>query len=46
VPRPTILLDKKTNDAHDNPVMNVDAEGYIHDDGQGLLEPRMNADDV
>ncbi|WP_215240199.1 BNR-4 repeat-containing protein [Dyadobacter helix] len=29
VPRPTIVLDKKTDNAHDNPVMNVDAEGYI-----------------
>ncbi len=29
VPRPTILLDKKTGDAHDNPVISVDANGYI-----------------
>lgn len=29
VPRPTIVLDKATNDAHDNPVMQVDKEGYI-----------------
>ena len=29
VPRPTILLDKKTGDAHDNPVISVDAKGYI-----------------
>ena len=29
VPRPTILLDKATNDAHDNPVMQVDKDGYI-----------------
>jgi hypothetical protein len=29
VPRPTIVLDKKTNDAHDNPVLNIDAAGYI-----------------
>ncbi|WP_182869948.1 BNR-4 repeat-containing protein [Rhodopirellula sp. JC639] len=29
VPKPTILLDKKTNDAHDNPVISVDDEGYI-----------------
>ena len=29
VPRPTILLDKKTDDAHDNPVMSIDADGYI-----------------
>jgi len=29
VPRPTILLDKKTGDAHDNPVISVDARGHI-----------------
>ncbi|MDR0337359.1 MAG: BNR-4 repeat-containing protein [Planctomycetaceae bacterium] len=29
VPRPTILLDKKTDDAHDNPVMSMDAQGYL-----------------
>jgi len=29
VPRPTILLDKGTGDAHDNPVISVDDEGYI-----------------
>ena len=29
VPRPTILLDKKTSDAHDNPVISMDDEGYI-----------------
>lgn len=29
VPRPTILLNKQTNDAHDNPVLSVDARGYI-----------------
>jgi len=29
VPRPTILLDKKTKDAHDNPTICVDPEGYI-----------------
>lgn len=29
VPRPTILLDKKTKDAHDNPVIAVDDKGYI-----------------
>ena len=29
VPRPTILLDKKTNDAHDNPVISMDDKGYI-----------------
>ena len=29
VPKPTILLDKKTKDAHDNPVISVDDEGII-----------------
>jgi hypothetical protein len=29
VPKPTILLDKQTSDAHDNPVISVDEEGYI-----------------
>lgn len=28
-PRPTILLDKKTGDAHDNPVISVDADGHL-----------------
>jgi len=29
VPRPTVLLDKQTNDAHDNPVLNIDPDGYL-----------------
>ena len=29
VPRPTLLLDKKTSDAHDNPVISMDDNGYI-----------------
>ncbi len=29
VPRPTLLVDKRTTDAHDNPVIAIDAEGYI-----------------
>ncbi len=29
VPRPTILLDKQTTDAHDNPAIAIDGEGYI-----------------
>ncbi len=29
VPRPTILLDKKTGDAHDNPVISVDDHGFV-----------------
>lgn len=29
VPRPTLLLNKHTNDAHDNPVMAIDKDGFI-----------------
>ncbi len=29
VPRPTILLDKHTDDAHDNPVISLDSDGYV-----------------
>jgi len=29
VPRPTVLLNKQTHDAHDNPVISVDDDGYI-----------------
>ncbi|MFQ6097265.1 MAG: BNR-4 repeat-containing protein, partial [Armatimonadota bacterium] len=29
VPRPTILLDKQTSDAHDNPVIMLDGDGYV-----------------
>jgi hypothetical protein len=29
VPRPTIVLDKATTDAHDNPVIQVDKDGFI-----------------
>ncbi len=29
VSRPTIVLNKETNDAHDNPVLNIDKQGYI-----------------
>jgi len=29
VPRPRILLNKKTEDAHDNPVMSIDERGHI-----------------
>ncbi len=29
VPRPTILLNKKTEDAHDNPTISIDAAGHI-----------------
>lgn len=29
VPRPTVVLDKATNDAHDNPVMQIDKDGFI-----------------
>ncbi len=29
VPRPFVLLDKKTTDAHDNPVLSVDDKGHL-----------------
>ncbi len=29
VPKPTFLLDKQTNDAHDNPVIALDDKGYV-----------------
>ncbi|HOJ32047.1 MAG TPA: BNR-4 repeat-containing protein [Candidatus Hydrogenedentes bacterium] len=29
VPRPTVLLDKDTDDAHDNPVISLDDAGYV-----------------
>ncbi len=29
VPQPLLLLDKQTTDAHDNPVINIDPEGYL-----------------
>lgn len=29
VPRPTILLDKGTTDAHDNPVLSIDTAGHL-----------------
>jgi hypothetical protein len=29
VPRPTILLNKKTSDAHDNPTISIDDKGFI-----------------
>jgi hypothetical protein len=29
VPRPTILLNKQTDDAHDNPTMTLDDDGYV-----------------
>ncbi len=29
VPRPRILLDKRTSDAHDNPTLSIDAQGYL-----------------
>jgi hypothetical protein len=29
VPRPTILLNKRTDDAHDNPTLSIDDEGFI-----------------
>ncbi len=29
VPKPTLLLDKHTTDAHDNPVISIDDQGYL-----------------
>lgn len=29
VPRPVILLNKQTEDPHDNPVLSIDAEGHL-----------------
>src|SRR5688500_18093987 len=29
VPRPTILLNKKTEDAHDNPTLSIDGKGHL-----------------
>ena len=29
VPRPTVLLNKHTDDAHDNPTLSIDTEGYL-----------------
>lgn len=30
VPKPTLVLDKQTTDAHDNPVISIDEEGFIY----------------
>lgn len=29
VARPRLIMDKKTDDAHDNPVLNIDEDGYL-----------------
>ncbi|MFN4144362.1 MAG: BNR-4 repeat-containing protein [Runella sp.] len=29
VSRPTIVVNKKTNDAHDNPVLSIDSQGFV-----------------
>jgi len=41
VARPTIVVDKHSIDAHDNPVMNIDAKGYIYifSPSHGLTRP-------
>ena len=41
VPRPRILLNKKTRDAHDNPVIQIDRDGYIwiFSSSHGKLRP-------
>ncbi|MEQ6119481.1 BNR-4 repeat-containing protein [Reichenbachiella sp. MALMAid0571] len=30
VPKPTLVLDKQTTDAHDNPIISIDEQGYIY----------------
>ncbi len=41
LPKPTVLLDKGTHDAHDNPVLSVDQEGYlwVFSTAHGRLRP-------
>jgi hypothetical protein len=41
VPRPTILLDKQTGDAHDNPVISIDRDGivWVFSTSHGLSRP-------
>lgn len=41
VPRPVILVDKKTDDAHDNPVMAIDGQGtiWIFSNSHGTSRP-------
>ena len=41
VPRPRILLDKKTDDAHDNPTLQIDARGHlwVFSNSHGLSRP-------
>jgi hypothetical protein len=41
VARPRVLLDKATNDAHDNPVLAIDDEGYlwIFSNAHGTMRP-------
>ena len=41
VPRPTILLNKKTEDAHDNPVLTIDGDGriWIFSNAHGTARP-------
>lgn len=41
VPRPTLLLNKKTDDAHDNPSMSIDDRGHIwiFSNAHGIARP-------
>lgn len=41
LPQPTVLLDKRTHDAHDNPVISLDDEGHIwiFSTSHGTLRP-------
>lgn len=41
VPQPTLVMDKKTTDAHDNPIMSIDDEGHVwlFGNAHGLSRP-------
>ena len=41
VPRPTMLIDKQTDDAHDNPVISLDPDGFVwvFSSAHGLARP-------
>jgi hypothetical protein len=41
IPRPTLVMDKQTTDAHDNPVMSIDDDGFIwlFGNAHGLTRP-------
>lgn len=41
IPRPTLVMDKQTTDAHDNPVMSIEDDGFIwlFGNAHGLTRP-------